>query len=274
MDFDYYNTKRFVYVTNHSLNQQVSKSLVVGFSAQAVYPQRLYNKQTKQLIDTFPLYKGLSICYGILRGTGNVMKECSAERMPYLYVDHSFFGALRTGNAAQGYYRTIKSDRYTHDTPDYPADRFNELKLSIKPWRTNGDHIVVTPLSKYVAGYSKMHAEGWLQATMEDLAKHTDRPIVVKPKDSDIPLSEVLKNAWALVTLDSNSAVDAAVAGVPVFTSPSAAAAPVANFSYLDIENPRMPDREQWLNNLAYKQFTLAEIENGTAARLLYKEAL
>ena len=53
--------------------------------------------------------------------------------------------------------------------------------------------------------------------------------------------------------------------GVPTFvTSDLAICWPVANKNLEDIENPNLPDRTQWVNDLGYKQWTEQEIKNGT----------
>lgn len=271
-NFDFHNTNRWCYVTNHYNNIEMSKALIAGFEAQPIQSQRVYNKERHVLEDTFAVYRGLGIGYGILRGVGDVMNAYEEADLPFLYCDHSMFGQRRTKMAQnlEGYYRCIKNGRYSHQVPDCPPDRFSRLHLEVAPWRPTGSHIVVCPLSTYVANYIGVNADEWLMDTMAMLAFYTDRDLIVKPKDDQTPLEDVLKDAWALVTYESNAAVDAALLGVPVFCQKTAAAAPIGNFELQHIERPDMPDRQQWLNNLAYMQFTKHEIINGTAADILY----
>lgn len=251
--------KRFVYETQHPINQAVSKVLAKGFNARTVPPVVKLD--------------GLSIFYGILRGTGEIMQQCEQDGSPFVYCDHSFFSQTRATVGRgdySGYFRLIKNGRYSHNTQDHTDDRWLDLDIDIAPWKKDGEHIVVVPLSSYVAKLNGIDPQAWLGQTIHAISQCTDRDIVIKPKDSDAPLSHVLKRAHALVTLDSNAAVDAAVMGVPVFTSTINAAAPIANFNIADIETPNYPDRQQWLNNLAYQQFTLSEILNGYAMNVLY----
>ena len=75
---------------------------------------------------------------------------------------------------------------------------------------------------------------------------------------------EDLENAWAMVTHNSTAGVDAAVYGVPVYnTDDKALSWDVANYSFDNINNPDMPDRTQWLNNLGYCQWREDEIARG-----------
>lgn len=255
-----------VYTTEHALSQEAGQILAQGFGGQIVPP--------------VTLLPGLAIAYGILRGTGEIIKTAEEHEHPYLYVDHSFFPKTRSNVMKgdwSGYLRLIKNGRYIHDVGDVPGDRFASLKVPVKPWRKTGESVVIAPMSRFVAHHefgSTEAAKIWLQRTIESLTQVTDRRIVIKPKDDVKPLKQVLKDekAWCLVTHDSMAAVEAAVQGVPVFTSKENAAAPVANFEWNRIEAPIMPEREQWLHNLAYMQFTGQEIVSGYAKEILYDE--
>jgi len=51
--------------------------------------------------------------------------------------------------------------------------------------------------------------------------------------------------------------------GVPVFVSESSLCYDVGNHSLQYIEQPLMPQREQWANKLAYTEWTVQEIREG-----------
>jgi hypothetical protein len=86
------------------------------------------------------------------------------------------------------------------------------------------------------------------------------------------PLTEDLKDAHCVVTWNSNSAVEAAILGKPVFAFDEGSMAwEIANKTLLDVDTPNYPDRKQWAHNLAYSQWTLSEIGNGEAWRHLTK---
>ena len=78
-----------------------------------------------------------------------------------------------------------------------------------------------------------------------------------------------LNNAWAVVNWNSNPGVESVIAGVPAFVGESSLAAPVANLNLADIEKPLRPDRQQWLNDLAYTEWTVNEIAQGIPFDLL-----
>jgi hypothetical protein len=72
------------------------------------------------------------------------------------------------------------------------------------------------------------------------------------------------------VTHSSNTAVEAARLGIPVFVEPTSAAAPVGNLRLDNLESPAMPDnRRQWFSSLLMQQFSLAEMQAGVAFKYL-----
>jgi hypothetical protein len=85
---------------------------------------------------------------------------------------------------------------------------------------------------------------------------------------------DALNNCHAVVTHNSTACIDSCVRGVPTFcTSDLALAWPVANKDLTKIENPEYPDRQQWVYDLGYKQWTEQEIKDGTVFKR-FKERL
>jgi hypothetical protein len=270
-----------VYTTGHALNESMSNVLATGFKAKRrAACIRAVTDRGQEFVPVKPEEGSCSIFYGILRGTGDILRDCEDRGEDYLYCDHSYFRETRTElstmvgrvTLAKGHFRLVPNDRYYRDLGDMPADRWEKLGIAVKPWRTDGKHIVLVPVSRWVAQYNGIDPQAWLRGTMWELRKHTQRQIIVKPKDSDVPIAEVLENAWALVTMESNAAIDALTAGVPVFAGVSAASYPLANDDLADIEYPHMPEREQHFANLAYQQWTVNEILCGEARETLERQ--
>jgi hypothetical protein len=128
----------------------------------------------------------------------------------------------------------------------------------------------------------------WENAVIKEIAKHTDREIVYRPKPTwrgsqplpgaryaiDEPLEKSFADAFATVSHHSNASCDSAIAGIPAFVM-DGIAKPMALQDLSKIETPYRPgDREQWLNDAAYCQFSLAELSDGTAWTHLKSEGL
>ena len=85
---------------------------------------------------------------------------------------------------------------------------------------------------------------------------------------------DALNNCHAVVTHNSTACIDSCIRGVPTFcTSDLALAWPVANKDLTKIETPEYPDRDQWVYDLGYKQWTESEIKDGTVFKR-FKEKL
>jgi len=69
------------------------------------------------------------------------------------------------------------------------------------------------------------------------------------------------------------AATESILTGVPTFVlAPSNAARPVSNTDLSQIEDPWFPEHDQiyaWASHLAYGQFHIDELADGTAARIL-----
>jgi len=170
-----------------------------------------------------------------------------------------------------------------------PSDRFEKhFKDHLKPWRTGGEYILVTPqikgdmsLAYYTPNYQKI---------IDDIKKITDIPIYVKDHpvrpytwgkfrnckyiDPNVSINEALKKAKVCVTVNSNSGVDAMLMGVPVFNFDAGSMVwdLAMKGDLKQINDPIKPDRTQWAYNLAYTQWLPSEIESGEAWSHLRKK--
>lgn len=166
-----------------------------------------------------------------------------------------------------GYYRWHCDAFQLRKIGDFPDDRWRALKIETRPWAKGGRHIVIAAPTPT---YERFHGiETWTDTTIRYLAKHSDRQIVIRHKDSSRPLQADLDGAHCLVSNGSMAGVEAAILGCPVFENPESAAALVGQTDLSKIEAPVYPDRQPWLNSLAYSQFSEAELCDGTLWKLL-----
>ena len=124
---------------------------------------------------------------------------------------------------------------------------------------------------------------------LEILKKNTDRQIDIREKPYnptiakdhvgatvkiDKPTTHQGKIDWsqyfACVTYNSNTMVESFTNGVPVFCDGNnCAAKPIAETDFSKIETPKYEDRVALFSNLAYNNWTMEEMANGTAWRML-----
>lgn len=221
----------------------------------------------------------------VLRGIlkHKVIRQCWQDRRDFYYIDSGYFGNQPSGANPKGHkiwHRIVKNNLQHSDIVPRPSDRWQKHKISLHSRRHGSKIIVAAPDEKPCRFYG-IDQKTWVDQTVASLRQHTDRPIVVRQRAAQRidrthtnPLSAVLtQDVHALVTYNSVAAVESVMLGVPAFTlAPVNAASPVTSQNLSEIESPTWPDKDliyAWACHLAYGQFSVAEICNGTAYRIL-----
>jgi hypothetical protein len=166
------------------------------------------------------------------------------------------------------------------------------LKLSLKNYRTTGDHILVCLQRNGGWSMGNIDIQEWAVNTIDTIKRFTDRPIVIRlhPGDKtsrniiqpDNPncrikfskavrlstnanLVDDLRNCWAAVNYNSSPVVGAAIEGVPIFVMDpiKSQCRDVANTDLAQIENPQMPNRQPWVERLAMSHWNFDELKSG-----------
>lgn len=231
-----------------------------------------------------------AIFYGLAGGLAKVLQDYREAGRKAFYIDLGYWGR-RIRSRWDGYHKLALNSRHPTDyfqrVPKGP-ERFAQFQLTVKPWRTAGRHIVVCGMSAKAAAAEGFLPHQWETDTIAELRLHTDRPIIYRPKPNwddakpipgatfgkGPPLEYHLKNCHALVAHHSNAAIDALLGGVPCIC-PDGAASVLSGHTLDQIENPPMPDgREQFAYDLAWTQWSVAEMESGDAYRYLLSEGL
>jgi hypothetical protein len=168
------------------------------------------------------------------------------------------------------------------DKIDKDPDRPKQFKLNLKPWKPEGDYILICgqhAMSLQWQGLP-LSMENWIYKIVNRIRGETDRKIILRPHPRWAPSSmEVFHgiidgyqipratgnqdeadlkfdNAYAVVNWSSNPGMQ------PMGND-------IRDFS--NIESPNMPDREEWLIDYAHTEFTVKEIESGLALDLVSK---
>ena len=188
---------------------------------------------------------------------------------------------------------SVENTFFGHET-DNNDQRLKKLGINIEPWRESlkNSKILICCQNTLSYQWSSMPENSlYLENIISDIRKFTDRLITIRPhpryplnsseffrkfsgvdiqrpmklKDSydSYDFEQSLKKSWCVVNHNSNPAVISAIKGTPVFVASSSLAAPVGNLDFSDIEKPKMPDRTQWANNIAYTEWTVDEIASG-----------
>lgn len=196
--------------------------------------------------------------WGLLRGAKELRQQVKANGSTYYAVDHAYIGR-------EEQFRVTRNGFQQTEVFDRPIDRWQGLKdkfrIQVKDWRKGGSYILLAMSSTAV--YQYFDEIGWEDRISYQLRQVTDRPILVRKKAHTESLEGQLSRAWCVVTHASMVAVDAVIAGVPVFVTGPSVARPMGRTDLRLIEEPVFPEREAWFRSLAYAQFNLKDMRRG-----------
>ena len=223
----------------------------------------------------------------VLRGIlkHKIYKRCWADNRRFLYMDTGYFGNRPNPLNPHGWkvWHRVVPDNIQHTAIiERPADRWERLRISPQPRHYRGTRILIAAPDVKPCQVYGIELDAWLADTVAMIKQHTDRPIDIRQRDPNRQrrlvndFSAALTDVHAVVTYNSNAAVEAVLAGVPVFVcAPVSAALPVANTDLSNVHQPWFPDPDlvqSWCRHLAYGQFHNTELANGTAEAIIRQE--
>jgi hypothetical protein len=130
----------------------------------------------------------------------------------------------------------------------------------------------------------------WVLDILEKIRQFSDRKVIVRPhprsplrlntNDKSIIVQRPVKlpgsyddfdidyGYHCVINHNSGPAVQAAINGVPVICDKTSLAYPVTS-SFKDLENPKLPDRDDWFLKLTHTEWTVEEISQGIPIKRL-----
>jgi hypothetical protein len=168
-----------------------------------------------------------------------------------------------------------------------------DIGISLKPYKPNGNHILLCLQRNGGWSMKDYDVQDWALRTIQEIRKHSDRPIVLRghpgdkaareyldprsPKcrlknlpnvsfsDFERSLLQDLNGAWAVVNHNSSPVVGAAIEGYPIFvTDPiRSQCRDVANTDLSMIETPNRPNRQPWVERLSMFHWKFDELKSG-----------
>lgn len=201
------------------------------------------------------------------------------------YLRYSFDGVFPT----TGFYfdKEVDPTRWTKIS--------QALNLGLKPWRSTGTHILICTQRNGGWSMRGLDVMTWLDQTITTIRQYSrKRPIIVRTHPGDkkarnyikinhknvflsnkTNIKDDLENAWATVVYNSSPSVASTIEGVPSFlTDPipqHSQSYEVSNLNLADIENPKLPDRQQWIEKIAMCHWNFEELKSGEAWQFFRK---
>lgn len=245
---------------------------------------------TVQIIDSFNRAVRADVCIAYGWRHPELFETYRANGGQFVYIDLGWWGRKPKGDVLGGFHKVAVNGREPgpYFRGAHPEDRFKAHGLEIAPWRRAGSHILLAGMSVKSARTRGYGPRQWEREALAAIRTNTDRPIIYRPKPSDgdarpimgtiysppdEPLEAVMRDAWAVVTMHSNVAVDGLLAGVPCVVQ-EGVAEPLSG-SYAALNDPALQDgREQLMADIAWQQWTPAEMVSGACWRYLRERAL
>jgi len=219
--------------------------------------------------------------------SGDYIDYVKSRGLDYYFIETGYFGNYScegNPNARKFWHRIVKNAMQHEKVLNVPGDRWETIckydtRLKWKGWKKNGSKILVVAPSEKPCKYYGINHIDWVNDTVKELKKHTDREIVVREKGSrnERTSSNVIydafdKDVYAIVTYNSIAAAEAVAYGIPAFAMAPTCAKPVTLSDLSKIETPYYPDETfvyRWLSSLAYGQFHVEELLTGKAWRMV-----
>ena len=248
----------------------------VGPFEQSVWPGFDMNEFLKEKNDV--------AVFGILRGTENWLYKCKQLGLNYYYFDHAYF--FKAHGHKRNHISDIKSYRITKngenlnkivELNDEDRNRIQKYKQFKETFRLKsikrGKSILLIPPTEAVCRYYKIDLDTWINETKNTIRKYSDREFIIRYKTDTRPLDEDLHKAHCVVTFQSTVGITAILKGIPVICDDVSMCKPVS-IKYDDIEKEYIRDNDlvnKWIDSLLANQFSMIEIQDGTAKRIVDK---
>lgn len=236
--------------------------------------------------------KNVHFFWGLAGKNIEKIKDCIKKGEEWWYVDVGYltdqitrYPIPKINNYDKTYFRIVKGQLHVTAGKVGNGDRQRKLisqgiDAEFKGWYTGEtDHVLICPSSETVTRHLHgMSQKEWVDAVTVELKKHTNKEIRFrnKPRPGNewwkTDIKEDLKGCGCLITNLSLSAIDAILNKVPVICDGRNVAWAVASRDPKYVNKPFKAGKKtvnEWLKFITEHQFTLEEIENGTAHTIL-----
>jgi len=239
--------------------------------------------------------KPIHFFWGLAGNNIKEIKECMDKKEEWWYVDVGYltqqitrYPSPKIHDYDKTYFRIIKGNLHTIRGRIGDGVRLTQLEqkgidVQFKGWYTGETkHILLAPSSQTVTYHiNGINQEEWIKQVTAEIKKYTDRPIKFRNKPRpgnewwNTSIKDDLKDCHCLVTNMSLSAIDAVLNMVPAITHQSNICSFITGRDLSKIEKPMKAGRKtvnEWLKMVVENQFTIPEIENGTAFKVLQNQ--
>lgn len=203
--------------------------------------------------------------------------HCLEKNRSFFNLDTGYFG-----NTKRKEFIRVSINNFQNCSPiiNRPGDRWVNLNIPISSLSRGSSVVLVPPDLKICKSWRLGSEDEWIDSTIEEIKKYTDRTIRVRRRPTsrhqrlldDTFINFLSDETWCVVGWTSNALTESVIAGIPVIALGHSATKSLYPQQLKDIESINPVDlelRQTWLNHLSYSQFTRDELSSGLAWKLL-----
>lgn len=239
-----------VWRTGHEIADTVAEAMLTGLRRTSYC---LGNNHTSTILNNdYDIHIG----YGILRGMGDVFRECDRQGKPWFNIDKGYW---KPGHY-DGYYRvSLRGTQQTSGWPDPDWERWEKLGLNVEPWQKRNGYTLVCPPTDYVETFLRPGMDNWLNCNSyikDGLVRH---------KGCERLLDSDLAAASRVIIFNSSVGWESLRRGIPVESDP------VHSIVGAWQAKHGTDKRKELFATMAGLQLTLDEMRSGKLLPLLQK---
>jgi hypothetical protein len=226
---------------------------------------------------------------GRMAGNQQIYNTCVKQNKPVVIIEVGNLKRGLTWRISEGH---INGVGIFGNIENLDPLRLQKLGISLQPEKTHrrGEILIATQHSRSLQWQGQPSMEQWIKDTIIKIKRYSSRRIVVRPHprsqirekfaDAVIELPKKLVNTYddfdinynyhCVVNHNAGASVQAAIDGAPTICDSTSLAFPVGE-KWENLENPQLPDREEWFLKLAHTEWTVEEIAQGIPIKRLEK---
>ncbi len=225
---------------------------------------------------------------GRMKNNQKIYQQCKALNKPVVIIE---VGNLKRGETWRISLNHINGLGNFGNDIDLDTNRPGKLGVNLKPIqeKRRGEILVACQHHESLQWEGMPQLSKWVENTIEQIKQQTNRRIIVRPhprspftfrmpniiveKPQRVPNTyddfDIFYNYHCVINHNAGPAVQAAIQGIPVLCDSSSLAAPMS-IKWGNLENPQLPDREEWFLKLCHTEWTVEEIAQGIPIARLF----
>lgn len=218
---------------------------------------------------------------GRMRSNRNVYYECINQNKPVVIIE---VGNLKRGETWRISTNHINGLGNFGNAENLDVNRPATLGVALKntPKTQRGEILIACQHAASLQWEGMPTMKAWCESIIAKIRERTHRRIIVRPHPRS-PFSfnvpniiverpqkivnsyddfDIFYNYHCVINHNSGPAVHAAINGTPIICDTSSLAASLSN-TWENLDNPILPDRDEWFLKLCHTEWTINEIQQG-----------